>query len=382
MNIRDGIKNVIDEVIEIRRKIHEYPERGFDVENTASYIEEKLKAYGYTHIDRIAKTGVVCVIKGSEGKKTIALRADMDGLPLQEENEVDYKSKRDGFMHACGHDGHVAMLLGYAKYLSNENISLKNNIVLLFQPAEEGPGGAEVLLDDGLLEKYKIDQILGLHLFPEFEDGQVASRVGPMMARNGEVTITVKGKASHGAIPQEGIDSIVAAAQIITMLQTIISRSINPMDSAIITFGKIEGGTAVNIISEETKISGTIRAFSDAVYEKIVSRIEEIAKGIGIAKQCEVHVEFNHMYKVVENDEMLVETLKEVSQDSFVSAPMFMISEDFSFYQQEIPGIFVFVGTHNEAEGYTNPLHNSRFNFREGVLLNGIQIYADMMDAL
>ena len=382
MNINENILKLKDEVVEIRRTIHKYPERGFEEEVTSGYIISKLEEYGIEEIYPVAKTGVIAYLKGSIGNKTTALRADIDGLPLQEDNDVEYKSQRDGFMHACGHDGHVAMLLGYIKYICVNEIKPKDNLVFIFQPAEEGPGGAEVLLKENVLEKYKIDRIIGMHLFPEFKEGMIASKPGSMMARNGEVVITVKGKASHGAIPQNGIDSIVATANLVLGLQSIISRNIDPMESSILTIGKINGGSAVNIICEKTVLSGTIRAFSDDVYETIVRRIEEIAEGIGKGYNCEVDVEFNHMYKVVINDKELVEALERTVGDDFVESSMFMISEDFSFYQQEIPGIFIFIGTNNVKDGYINPLHNSRFNFNEDVLLNGIQVYANMVEEL
>lgn len=273
MIIEKDIQFLSNEVSKIRKAIHRYPETGFKEYKTSEFIKKKLIEYGIDEIHETAKTGLVGFLQGSIGKKTTAFRSDMDGLPLQEENCIPFKSDKEGFMHACGHDGHIAALLGFVKYAVTHRNAIKDNLVFIFQPAEEGPGGAEVIIKEGVMEKFKIDRIIGMHIFPEYPQGMIASKPGALMARNGEVVFKVKGLKAHGAMPEKGVDAIVAAASLISNLQTIISRSIDPMESAVLTFGKIGGGEAVNVIAEEVTIGGTLRAFNDDIYDRIVERI-------------------------------------------------------------------------------------------------------------
>ncbi len=383
MYIEKDIQDLKSELIELRRKIHQNPEKGFEEFKTSEYIKTKLKEYGVDEVHSIAKTGIVGCLRGSVGEKTTAFRSDMDGLPVKEENNLEYKSVKEGFMHACGHDGHMAILLGFAKYAVIHRDQIKDNLVFIFQPAEEGPGGAEVMISEGIVEQYNIDRIMGLHIFPEYPQGKVASKSGALMARNGEITIRVSGKKAHGAMPDKGIDAILAAANLLTACQSIMSRSINPLESAVLTFGKIHGGDAVNVIADEVTIGGTMRAFSDEVYGTIVERIHEIAKGIEVIYKCQIEVEFNHMYRVVENDESLEKALKRaVGPESYTPSEQFMISEDFSFFQKVVPGVFFFLGSFNEEKGYIHPLHSSKFNFDEDILLNGVQVYANLLNEI
>lgn len=373
MNIEKGILELKSEIIDVRRTIHKNPETGLKEVKTSEYIKNKLLEYGIDEIHNSAVTGIVGVLKGTEGKKTTAFRADIDGLPVKEENEVPYASTVDGWMHACGHDGHVAAILGLAKYAAQNRNKIKDNLVFIFQPAEEGPGGAEIMIKEGILETFEVDRIIGMHIFPEYPQGKVASKKGAIMARNGEIDITVRGKSAHGAMPQIGRDALVAAANVILALQTIVSRNIDPMQNAVLTLGKIEGGKAKNIIAGEVTIGGTLRAFNDDVYHCLVDRINEICDGIGKTYNCSVTVDFCHMYRVVNNDEELENALVRAVGDDFVESRSFMISEDFSFFQEKVPGLFYFLGAYNESCGYTNPLHSSRFNFDEDILLQAVQ---------
>jgi len=283
-------------------------------------------------------------------------------------------------MHACGHDGHMAIAMGLIKYLTQNQHKLKENVVVLFQPAEEGPGGAMPIVECGVLKKYNIDEVYGLHIFPNIEEGKVGVCPGPMMSQVGEFDILIKGNSAHGAMPHEGIDSIVIASQVITSIQTIASRSMNPMDPVVVTIGKIGGGERRNIIAREVVLEGTIRTFSDEVYKNIKSRIVSITEGIQTAYGCEIEVVIRDLYPAVINDTNLTEEFINGQDDNVVEiiTPL-MLSEDFSYYQKEIPGVFFFLGSGNKEKKYIYPLHNARFNFDEIILGYGVQVFSNIL---
>lgn len=382
MEISSAVNDLLTEVVADRRALHQIPELGLQEKETSAYIKKRLADFGVTEVYDLLDTAVIAVYRGEKEGKTLAFRTDIDALPVMEETGVEFASKHPGKMHACGHDGHMATMLGFAQYLSLHPEEIIGTIVLLFQPAEEGPGGAQLLIDDGFLTKFQIDQIIGLHVFPEFDEGIIACKSHAMMARNGEIYLTVKGISSHGAQPQQGADAILAASAIIQGLHAIVSRNISPMESAVLTFGKITGGEAMNIIPGMVKIEGTMRAFSDDVYDTMTERVQcvatEIAKGYG----CECVVEFNHMYRVVDNDPSMVDALKKIAKTSYVQTPPYMLAEDFSMYQKEIPGLFFFVGIRNESKGYVAPLHSGKMNFDETYLLGGIECYRQLIAEL
>ncbi len=382
MKITKEIQDLLPDVTKFRRELHQIPELGLEEIQTAHYLREKLASFGITEVYPMIHTGTVAVLRSDIPGKTIAFRTDIDALPVTEETGVDFVSKTPGKMHACGHDGHMATMLGFAKYLSEHPEKRRGTLILIFQPAEEGPGGAQLMIDAGLIETYQIDQIVGLHVFPDFSEGVIACRPGAMMARNGEVAITIKGRSAHGAQPQQGADAILAAAALIQGLHSIISRNISPMESAVLTFGKISGGEAMNIIAGKVHLEGTMRAFDDAVYQRMTERIETLAKEIAHGYDCEAEVLFNHMYRVVENDPAMVTALETVAKDSYQETPPYMLAEDFSMYQQVVPGLFFFVGTRNEEKGYIHPLHSSKMQFDEKNLLNGIVCYVDLIQEL
>lgn len=389
IRIDDDIRLLKEEVRELRRKLHRIPEKGLQEYKTAALIREKLRSFGIERIEPCLETGTVAVIEGKALQagevppETIAFRADIDGLPVEEGQACPFHSEHEGMMHACGHDGHTSILLAFAKYMNGKRDQLKGRIVLVFQPAEEGPGGAEMMIEAGLIERYGIKKIVGLHIFPEFSQGKIACRKGAMMPRNGEVTIKVKGTSAHGAQPQKGADAIVAAAAVVSALHTIVSRNVSPLEPALLTLGKIQGGEARNIIAKEVEITGTQRAFSDAVYESLVKRIEEVSKGVAAGYGCGADVEYFHMYRVVNNDETLVDALiQAVGKENYEESPMQMISEDFSLYQKEVPGVFFYLGSRNEEKGYIYPLHSEHFQFDEEILLEGVQAYKNILNVL
>lgn len=382
MKITQEIYDLLPDVTKFRRELHQIPELGLEEVQTADYLRKKLASFGITEVYPMIETGTVAVLRSVVPGKTIAFRTDIDALPVTEETGVDFASQTLGKMHACGHDGHMATMLGFAKYLSQHPEAYRGTIVLIFQPAEEGPGGAQLMIDAGLITTYNIEQIVGLHVFPDFAEGVIACRPGAMMARNGEVSIQIKGRSAHGAQPQQGADAILAASAVIQGLHSIISRNISPMESAVLTFGKISGGEAMNIIAGQVNIEGTMRAFDDAVYDRMTERIAILAKEIAKGYDCEAEVIFNHMYRVVENDAAMVTALEKVAGDAYQETPPYMLAEDFSMYQQVVPGMFFFVGTRNEAKGYIHPLHNGKMQFDERNLLNGIACYVGLIQEL
>ena len=375
-------QNMVEELRQIRRDLHKIPELGLKEYKTSAYIREKLTSFGITELETWLETGVVAVIRGKGKKEAVAFRADMDALPVTEQTGCDFTSEHVGCMHACGHDGHMATMLGFAKYLATHPEVIRGTIVLIFQPAEESPGGAQLMIDEGILRDFGVEKIVGLHVFPDFPEGVIASRKGPMMARNGEINLTINGTSAHGAQPHQGHDAILAAAAIIQGLHSIISRNISPLSAGVITFGKIHGGDAENIIPGKVVLKGTMRAFEDEVYETMTRRITTVAQEIAKGYDCTADVEFEHLYRVVDNDPEMVEVLEKVVGESYRETPPYMLAEDFSMYQKEIPGVFFFVGTRNEEKGYVHPLHSSKMNFDEKNLLQGIECYVRLIEAL
>ena len=375
-------QNMVEELRQIRRDLHKIPELGLKEYKTSAYIREKLVCFGITELETWLETGVEAVIRGKGKKEAVAFRADMDALPVTEQTGCDFTSEHVGCMHACGHDGHVTVLLGFAKYLQEHKDELENDVVLIFQPAEEGPGGAQLLVDAGLFEKHPVRCIIGCHIFPQVPQGKVACRKGAMMARNGEVDVHIYGESAHGAQPQLGHDAVLAAGAVITGLHTILSRNVSPLDSGVLTFGAIHGGEACNIIAKEVKLEGTMRAFSDEAYETMTKRVQEVASGIAAGYGCKGEAVFRHMYRVVDNDPKLVELLQEVAGDNYEETPPYMLAEDFSLYLQKVPGMFFFLGSGNEEKGYIHSLHSAQFQFDEEILALGVETYAKLLKKL
>lgn len=375
-------QNMVEELRKMRRDLHKIPELGLKEYKTSAYIREKLTSFGITELETWLETGVVAVIRGKGKKEAVAFRADMDALPVTEQTGCDFTSEHVGCMHACGHDGHVTVLLGFAKYLQEHKDELENDVVLIFQPAEEGPGGAQLLVDAGLFEKHPVRCIIGCHIFPQVPQGKVACRKGAMMARNGEVDVHIYGESAHGAQPQLGHDAVLAAGAVITGLHTILSRNVSPLGSGVLTFGAIHGGEACNIIAKEVKLEGTMRAFSDEAYETMTKRVQEVASGIAAGYGCKGEAVFRHMYRVVDNAPKLVELLQEVAEDNYEETPPYMLAEDFSLYLQKVPGMFFFLGSGNAEKGYTHSLHSAQFQFDEEILALGVETYAKLLKKL
>lgn len=361
---------------EYRKELHKIPEAGLKEYKTSAYIKGKLAEMGYEY-ESVLETGVVAIKKGIEIDCSIAFRADMDGLPISEETNCIYKSENEGMMHGCGHDFHMSILLGLADYLKDKET--KSNIVFIFQPAEESPGGAKPIIDLGILHKYKVKEIYGLHVWPYLSQGIIGVKSGPIMAMTGEFEIEVKGIGGHGAIPNEAIDPIYISSQLLSSLQSIISRNVEPVEHGVVTIGYIKGGAKHNIIPDKVEMGGTIRAFNQETYDKIKNRIRILSQGIAEAFETEIIVRINDFYKAVNNDEKLTEEFESALNGNVVKVKPSMTGEDFSFYQQAVPGVFFFLGSINEDKGYVHPLHNSKFDADEKIVEIGLETYIKLL---
>ncbi|MFW9852370.1 MAG: M20 family metallopeptidase [Candidatus Thorarchaeota archaeon] len=370
-------KSLEDYIISTRRHFHMHPETKFEEEQTAQFIEEELHKIGYQTI-RVAKTGVIAKINGIQEGKTIGLRADSDALNVKEENEVPYKSTIPGKMHACGHDAHCAMLLGAAKLLYKYKDQLPGKVKLIFQPAEEGGGGAKKIVDEGHIAD--IDEIFGIHVWRELPSGAIGTRSGPFLASADEFRITIRGKGGHAASPEQTIDPTSVLADIYNAIQKIRSREISPLDKAVITIPVIKGSDAHNIIPSEAKMEGTFRTFSIEVREFIIKRITELVEGYCQAWRCEGKTEFEIdgiFYPPTINHEESVANLTEILKplDKVVEADLTMGGEDFAFYLNETKGAFIALGIYNEEKGIIHPHHHPKFDVDEEILWKGTAIY-------
>lgn len=363
-----------NEVIAIRRHIHANPELSYQEYNTAKYVATQLQSINVAP-EEIATTGLVAKIEGKNpARKTVALRADMDALPIVETNNISYKSTNEGVMHACGHDVHTSSLIGTAKILSSLKNEFEGTVKLLFQPGEEkNPGGASYMIRDGALENPRPASIIGQHVFPLLPVGKIGFREGMYMASADEIYLRVIGKGGHGASPDLAIDPIVIASHIIIALQQIISRNANPRQPTVLTFGNIVGKGATNIIPDEVNIAGTFRAMNEewrsAALEKIKKMAENIAEGMG--GRCEVNI--SHGYPYLENNPTLTKRIRNaaeeyVGKENVVDIDITLGAEDFAYYSQIIPASFYRLGTRNEAKGITSYVHTPTFNIDEDAL--------------
>ncbi|MFA4662196.1 M20 metallopeptidase family protein [Pyrococcus kukulkanii] len=361
-------EKIKEQIIEWRRDFHMHPELGFEEERTSRIVEEHLREWGY-RIKRVG-TGIIADIGG--GERTIALRADMDALPIQEENDVPYKSKIPGKMHACGHDAHTAMLLGAAKIIAEHSDELKNRVRLIFQPAEEGGNGALKMIEGGALEG--VNAIFGLHVWAELDSGIVGIREGPFLAGVGRFLAKIIGKGGHGAAPQYTIDPIPAAADAILALQRIVAREVDPLESAVVTVGRVQGGTAFNVIPEFVELEGTFRFFTNELGEFLKSRIVEIIENTAKAHRCRAEVEADILGPPTINDREMTKFARSVAEDIGLNVGEVrktLGGEDFAFYLQKVPGAFIALGIRNEEKGIVYPHHHPKFDVDEDVLYLG-----------
>jgi len=380
--IRLEIRNLQPQLVQWRRQLHQYPELGFQEQITATAIAEKLAAWGIPHQTGIAKTGIVATVEGRGSGPVLAIRADMDALPVQEENDVPYRSRHAGKMHACGHDGHVAIALGTAKYLADRPQNFRGTVKFIFQPAEEGPGGAKPMIEAGVLKNPDVDAIVGLHLWNNLPLGILGVRSGALMAAVECFRCTVLGKGGHGALPHQTIDSVLVAAQIVTALQAIVARNVNPIDSAVVTVGTLEAGTALNVIADTARMSGTVRYFNPELEGFVRERIEATIAGICQSHSACYELDYWKLYPPTINDAGMADLVREIAL-AVVETPagvapecQTMGGEDMSYFLQEVPGCYFFLGTANPEKGLAYPHHHPRFDFDETALGMGVEMFA------
>ncbi len=373
----------LNEIIEIRRHIHTNPELGFEEYKTSEFIASKLTEFGIPFKKGIAKTGIVALIQCKNPQKiTIALRADMDALPILEQNDVKYKSVNEGVMHACGHDAHVACLLGAAKIINSLKEELQGTVKLIFQPSEEMfPGGALAMINEGVLENPKPDLIIGQHVLPTMDSGKMGLKSGKYMASTDEIYLTVKGKGGHGATPELNIDPIVISAHIIIALQQIVSRNARPDVPTVLSFGRVIANGRTNIIPDLVTLDGTLRTFDEVwraeVHQKITKMAQSIAEGMG--GSCDVRIEKGYPFLV--NDDKVTKEVSDnakafLGEENVEELPLRMTAEDFAYFTQQIPACFYRLGIRNESKGITSNLHTNTFNIDEDSLKTGMGLMA------
>ena len=382
MNVRPEVEAIKDILIQWRRDFHQHPELGFEEHRTASVIAETLISFGMSPKTGVGKTGVTADLNFGEGP-TIALRADMDALPMQETSGLSFSSKHDGVMHACGHDGHMAMLLGAAKILSQMDKELTGTIRFIFQPAEEGEGGARYMIKDGCLEG--VDEIYGIHVWNYQPVGEVGTKEGPILAAADLFDIIIKGVGGHGATPQGTVDAVIVAAHLIQALQTIVSRNTNPLESTVITIGEINGGHNFNIIADKVRLAGTTRAYTKENRSMIQRRMQEIIDGIAKSFGAEITFNYTDGYPPTINHagpvKKVLQAAGKVVGPGAGEPYLSMGGEDFSYYLQKIPGCFFFVGSAPDGQRqFSTPHHCSHFNMDESALSVGTSVYLHLVE--
>ena len=378
--VRNDVDEILPGVVADRRHLHQNPELAFEEHETARFVTERLEALGVEDIRTgVGKTGVTGLIRGGKGGgKVVMLRADMDALPIDEENDVDYKSTVGGKMHACGHDAHTAMLLGSARVLMGIRDQFAGTVKLLFQPAEEvPPGGAIEMIKDGALEDPHVDAVFGLHVAAELPAGMIGVKVGVASAGSDRFRITIKGKGGHAARPNVAIDPVVVGAHIVTALQTLVSRETDPTKAAVVTVGSIVSGEAFNVIPDTAEIKGTVRTLDPDVRELMAKRLPEVADGVGRAMRADVDVWYFQGYPSMVNDEAMTEIVRDAATDvvgaeNVVDTPVGMGGEDFARFLEERPGSFFRVGTQNEERNIVFGHHHPRFDVEEEGMGAGI----------
>ena len=380
------IESLTDELTSIRRDIHKHPETAYEENRTADVVAARLESWGLDVHRGLGGTGVVGTLRNGDSNRAVGFRADMDALFIQEKNTFDHRSVHDGKMHACGHDGHTTMLLGAARYLS-ENDAFNGVLHFIFQPAEEGEAGAMAMIDDGLFDLFPCDAVYGLHNMPGIEAGHIGLRVGPILAASDRWTAEFKGSGGHGSMPHKGTDPTVAAALFISAMQTIVSRSVDPIDTAVISVGHIAGGDpgALNIIPSDVLVGGTARSFTDTTRVIIERRLSEIAEAIAGAQGCEVDVSYVRGYPPTVNWQEQTEVAVRAAEAAVGSErtdpnlnPL-PGGEDFSFMLQQVPGCYAFIGN-----GFTEPdefVHAPRYDFNDEIIASGVNYWVELAKA-
>lgn len=379
-------KNINENIIDWRRDLHRIPELGLDTPKTREYIEDELKKMNVEYETGYAKNGLVALVKTDNPKpsKTFAIRADMDGLEIEEQTGLEFSSDHEGKMHACGHDAHMAIALGAVKIISENSHEFDGNVKFIFQPGEEGSGGGELMIKDGALEDPEVDAITGLHIggiFDEVQPGKIGVGMGPVMACIDRFKIKVIGSGGHGAMPDTTIDPIAISASIIENIQTLISREISPVKPGVISVCKINGGTAFNVIPDEVTMEGTTRFIHQEEREKISRRLEELCNKVAKSRNADLEFEYEYSYPPLVNPPKFTEFFRDCAFDLFSEEEVIdlkdpvMGGEDMAYYLQEVPGTFFFLGGQKEIEGKSHGHHNSKFDIDENILWRGTALF-------
>jgi hippurate hydrolase len=378
-----GIEALAGDMTGWRRDIHAHPELGFQEKRTSDFVAVQLESFGIEVHRGIGKTGVVGVLRAGTSNRSIGLRADMDALPIQEANTFAHRSKHDGRMHACGHDGHTAMLLGAAKHLAATR-RFDGTVYFIFQPAEEGIGGAKAMVEDGLFKRFPCEAVFGMHNRPGLALGKFAVRSGPMMAGGAFFDIDIEGKGAHGARPESGIDSVLVAAHVATALQSIVSRNVRPVDTAVVSVTQIHAGDAYNVIPQKARLSGTVRAFSNETMEMISRNLRRVAEGVAAGFGAKAAVDFRLIFAPLVNDAREAEfaagvCAEIVGSDNVRRDPsLIMASEDFSFMLAEVPGCYINIGNGDGAGACE--VHNPSYDFNDAALPYGANFFVRLVE--
>ena len=383
MPLIEAIEQQQEELTRWRRDIHAHPELGFEEHRTSEFVAAKLEEFGVQVHRGIGGTGVVGVLRVGNETKSIGLRADMDALPILEENTFEHRSRHDGHMHACGHDGHTVMLLGAAKYLS-ESRDFRGQVNFIFQPAEEGIGGAKAMVDDGLFRDFPCDILFAMHNAPGMPVGSFGVKKGVVTAAGAFFDIEIKGRGAHGAYPQHGVDPVVVGAQMVNAIQSIVSRNVGPTEAAVVSITQFHSGDAYNVIPASAHLSGTARTFSKSVMERVQERMTELAQSVAVGFGATAEVDFRTIFHPVVNDENAAEIAGQVCDD-LVGADRVRRdlsagtgSEDFSFMLEEVPGCYLLIG--NSDDDHQRPVHNPGYDFNDQALSGGASFFAKVVE--
>ena len=384
MLLVDAIEENRDEMTRWRRDLHAHPELGFEERRTADFVAAKLREFGLQVHTGIGGTGVVGVLRNGNETRAIGLRADMDALPILEQNTFDHRSTHDGVMHACGHDGHTTMLLGAAKYLAQTR-AFRGQVNFIFQPAEEGIGGAKAMVDDGLFREFPCDSIFAMHNAPGMAVGRFGVKSGVVAAAGAFFDIDIQGVGAHGAHPDHGVDPVVVGSQLVTALQSIVARNLRPSDAAVVSVTQFHAGDAYNVIPATARLSGTVRTFSKGVMDKIEERMTNLAQTTAAAYGATANVDFRFVFAPVVNDEQAADAAADVCNELVGEErvrrdlPPGTGSEDFSFMLEEVPGCYLLIGNGDGKE--VRPVHNPGYDFNDDALALGASFFARVVEA-
>ncbi len=373
-------REILPWLIEIRRDLHRHPELGLEEHRTSARVQAILDELGIEHLGGVGGTGVLGIIPGRSGDRAVALRADLDGLPIQDAKDVPYRSRVPGKMHACGHDVHTTVLLGAARILAGLEGELPGTVRLLFQPAEETVGGAQLLIEAGALDDPPVAAVFGLHVEPDLDAGRIEVRYGQRNASSDSLVLTIHGRSGHGAYPADTVDAIVVAAQVISALQTVVSRNVDARDAAVVSFGTIRGGTIGNVVANRVELTGTVRCLDQAIRERVLRRVEETAEGVAAALSGRAEVEIEPSYPPLVNDDEMVDLVRDnavrlVGEGNVLVKPRpNMGVEDFSYYLRRVPGAFFSLGVRNEARGIVHTVHHELFDVDEDCMALGVAV--------